>query len=58
MSELECLETGKYLNEAIIEFYLRYLQCKILTLKQRLVTHFFDKYFYENLKKKRCIYQK
>ena len=45
-----CLQTGQYLNDVIIDFYLNYLQCSLLTNNPMISrTYIFSIYFYSRL---------
>lgn len=44
-----CLGIDQYLNDVIIDFYLKYLAEEILTSDQRSKTHFFSTFFYNTL---------
>lgn len=47
--DYECLAIDQYLNDVIIDFYLRYLQDEVLTKGQRSRTHIFSQFFYKRL---------
>lgn len=47
--DYECLAIDQYLNDVIIDFYLRYLQEEILSNEQRERTHIFSQFFYKRL---------
>lgn len=47
--DYECLATNQYLNDVIIDFYLRYLQEELLSNDQRTRTHIFSQFFYKRL---------
>ncbi|RVE58287.1 hypothetical protein OJAV_G00207750 [Oryzias javanicus] len=48
MEDLQCLDTGKYLNDVIIDFYLKYLLLNTpAALSQRC--HVFSSFFYKQL---------
>lgn len=44
-----CLAIDQYLNDVIIEFYLKYLTQQILTPEQQAKTHMFSSFFYKRL---------
>ncbi|KAJ6643380.1 Sentrin-specific protease 7, partial [Pseudolycoriella hygida] len=46
--DYECLATDQYLNDVIIDFYLRYLQ-ESFTPEQKARTHIFSTFFYKRL---------
>nr|CAH8868528.1 unnamed protein product [Trichobilharzia regenti] len=48
-SDLQCLEPGALINDAIINFYLKYLYFEQLTDFQRQATHVFNVFFYSRL---------
>lgn len=45
----ECLATGEFLDDSIIEFYMEYLRLEMLTAEQRERTHMFSVFFYSVL---------
>ncbi|CAH8867784.1 unnamed protein product [Trichobilharzia szidati] len=47
--DLECLKPGALINDAIINFYLKYLYFEQLTDFQRQATHVFNVFFYSRL---------
>lgn len=47
--DYECLAIDQYMNDVIIDFYLRYLQEEKLTEDQRKQTHIFSQFFYKRL---------
>jgi len=47
-----CLEEGVYLNDIIIDFYLKYLFEEVLSEEQRQKTYMFNSYFYKRLTQK------
>lgn len=49
--DLLCLSDGEFLNDKIINFYLQYINREILTDEQSRSAHFFDTFFYLDLKK-------
>ncbi|KAL7299307.1 hypothetical protein TKK_0007887 [Trichogramma kaykai] len=46
-----CLAAGEYLNDIIIDFYLKYVQEEVLSPKDRDRTHIFSSHFYTRLAK-------
>lgn len=44
-----CLATDQYLNDAIIDFYLKYVHLDVLSEEQREKTHVFSTFFYKRL---------
>lgn len=44
-----CLGIDQYLNDVIIDFYLKYLHNELLTEAQRAKTHIFSTFFYNTL---------
>lgn len=44
-----CLGSDNYLNDVIIDFYLKYLHLEIITSEQREKTHIFSQFFYKRL---------
>ena len=44
-----CLEDESFLNDVIIDFYLRYLQFKLISERDRDRTHIFTTFFYNRL---------
>lgn len=44
-----CLGIDQYLNDVIIDFYLKYLHNEVLTDEQRAKTHIFSTFFYNTL---------
>lgn len=44
-----CLGIDQYMNDVIIDFYLKYLHTEILTETQRAKTHIFSTFFYNTL---------
>nr|CAH8868516.1 unnamed protein product [Trichobilharzia regenti] len=49
-SDLQCLEPGALINDAIINFYLKYLYFEQLTDFQRQATHVFNVFFYKAIR--------
>ena len=47
-----CLEDESFLNDTMIEFYLRYLQNNVMSGADKDRTHFFSTYFYSTLTKR------
>lgn len=47
--DYECLAPNVYLNDVIIDFYLKYLQTEILSEEQKQKTHIFSTFFYNAL---------
>ena len=47
--DLSCLEEGRYLNDTIIDFYLKYLFHTKLDKETREKTYIFSSYFYKRL---------
>ncbi len=47
-----CLADESFLNDTIIEFYFKWLQCEVMSEKDRNRTHFFTTYFYNKLTKR------
>uniref|UniRef100_A0A3B4G378 Ubiquitin-like protease family profile domain-containing protein n=1 Tax=Pundamilia nyererei TaxID=303518 RepID=A0A3B4G378_9CICH len=48
MEDLQCLDSGKYLNDVIIDFYLKYELLFFLFIKQKR-SHIFSSFFYKQL---------
>lgn len=48
-NDFKCLATDEYLNDVIINFFIKYLFEEVLTANQKLVTYMFDTFFYETL---------
>jgi sentrin-specific protease 7 len=44
-----CLASDIYLNDVIIDFYLKYIECELLSPEQREKTHIFSQFFYKRL---------
>lgn len=44
-----CLAVDQYLNDVIIDFYLKYLLCELLNDEERERTHVFSTFFYKRL---------
>lgn len=49
VNDYKCLACEEYLNDTIINFYIRFLSEEVLTDKQKAVTHIFDTFFYNML---------
>lgn len=47
--DYECLAIDQYLNDVIIDFYLKYLHRELLTNEQNAQTHIFSQFFYKRL---------
>lgn len=47
--DFSCLAIEQYLNDVIIEFYLKWLFHEVLTEEQRQKTHIFSTFFYKRL---------
>lgn len=47
--DFTCLAMEQYLNDVIIEFYLKWLFFEVLTEEQRQKTHIFSTFFYKRL---------
>ena len=50
--DVDCLLPGIYLNDIIIDFYLKYLYEEVLSEEQRARTYIFNSYFYTCLSKR------
>ena len=50
--DLACLQDGIYLNDIIIDFYLKYIFENVLTPEQKEKTYIFNSYFYKRLTQK------
>lgn len=50
--DLECLEEGEFLNDVIIDFYLKYLLLKKAPKELAERTHIFSSFFYRRLTRK------
>lgn len=48
-SHLNCLADGQYLNDIIIDFYLKYVIEEIISESDRRRTHLFSSYFFSRL---------
>lgn len=48
-SDYACLASNEYLNDIIIDFYLKYLHEIVLTPEQREKSHVFSQFFYKRL---------
>lgn len=44
-----CLGDGNYLNDVIIDFYLKFIHIELLTKTQQPLTHIFSTFFYKKL---------
>ena len=51
-ADVECLMPGIYLNDTIIDFYLKYIYEEKLDKMQKQKTYIFNSYFYTRLSKK------
>lgn len=49
VEDFKCLDEENYLNDVIIEFYLKYLFLEKLSPKNRNRIHVFNTYFYSRL---------
>lgn len=47
--DYRCLAVDQYLNDVIIDFYLKYLHEQVMTPEQRNRTHIFSSFFYKRL---------
>ena len=47
--DVACLDEGTYLNDVIIDFYLKYLYEGVMSKEQREKTYIFNSYFYKRL---------
>lgn len=47
--DYQCLAKEEYLNDVIIDFYLKYLHIEVLSEEQRNRTHIFSTFFYKRL---------
>ncbi|XP_078328229.1 uncharacterized protein LOC111102878 isoform X2 [Crassostrea virginica] len=47
--DLSCLEEGEFLNDVIIDFYLKYLFLDVLSDRDRQRTHIFSSFFFKRL---------
>jgi len=50
--DVACLAEGTYLNDIIIDFYLKYIYESILSPQERQKTYIFNSYFYKRLTQK------
>lgn len=50
--DVDCLEPGIYLNDIIIDFYLKWLYEEKLSPQQKAKTYIFNSYFYTRLSKR------
>jgi sentrin-specific protease 7 len=48
-NDYACLASDTYLNDVIIDFYLKYIECELLSPEQRQKTHIFSQFFYKRL---------
>jgi sentrin-specific protease 7 len=48
-NDYACLASDTYLNDVIIDFYLKYIECELLSPEQREKTHIFSQFFYKRL---------
>ncbi|XP_031777504.1 sentrin-specific protease 6-like [Nasonia vitripennis] len=46
---LNCLEEGKYLNDIILDFYLTYFLCEMISSSDRNRTHLFSSFFFKKI---------
>ena len=49
-----CLGEDQFLNDVIIDFYLKYLTLEVLSPSDRNRTHVFSSYFYKRLTSPTC----
>lgn len=49
LTDYECLERDVYLNDVIIDFYLKYIQLEEMSAEQRDKTHIFSTFFFKAL---------
>ena len=49
IEHLECLEEGRFLNDIIIDFYLKYIMLEVVKPEVRERTHLFSTFFYTKL---------
>ncbi|XP_031619971.1 sentrin-specific protease 7-like [Contarinia nasturtii] len=49
VNDYASLACDEYLNDNIVNYYIRYLTCEVLTDEQKKVTHIFDSFFYQVL---------
>jgi hypothetical protein len=47
-----CLNEGEFLNDVIIDFYLKYMILELLNVDERTRTHIFSSFFYRRLTQK------
>ncbi|KAK6304194.1 hypothetical protein J4Q44_G00247800 [Coregonus suidteri] len=47
--DLHCLNEGEFLNDVIIDFYLKYLVCAMLKKEDASRSHMFSSFFYKRL---------
>ena len=50
--DLACLDEGTYLNDIIIDFYLKFICETVMTKEQKEKTYIFNSYFYKRLTQK------
>ena len=50
--DLACLDEGTYLNDIIIDFYLKFICETVMTKEQKDKTYIFNSYFYKRLTQK------
>ncbi|XP_014221401.1 sentrin-specific protease 6-like [Trichogramma pretiosum] len=49
VNDYKCLDDGAYLNDVMIDFYLKYFVDNILLAENRPRTHVFSSFFYQNI---------
>lgn len=49
LTDYECLERDVYLNDVIIDFFLKYIQLEEMSAEQREKTHIFSTFFFKAL---------
>jgi sentrin-specific protease 7 len=49
--DYKCLGTNEFLNDSVIDFYLKYLKHEVLGARDRHRTHIFSSHFYTRLAK-------
>jgi Ulp1 family protease len=52
LDDYQCLEDDSFLNDSVIEFYMRWIQHELLSESDRKRTHFFATFFYNKLTKR------